>query len=298
MNKNNNNINEYPLVSVIIPAYNASRYIVSTIQSVLNQSYKYFELIIIDDGSKDNTAELVKTFTDERIRYFYQLNQGVSVARNTGITKANGDYIAFLDADDIWRSENLEVKLNYLKKNPIDFVFGDVQLMDDSGAPLDQYLIGIKEDFLHYALLWDRCVIPNPSSNLLIKKSCFSNLNIKFDPLFSTAADQDFVFYLCRYFKGMRISEILVQYRNANNSMSKNIALMEKDHIAVYKKASRNMLFHSFWFKQRCFSNLYYTLGGSWFKEGKDKLRGIYYITYSIVIYPPHILKPFNTLTT
>ena len=115
MNKNNNNINEYPLVSVIIPAYNASRYIVSTIQSVLNQSYRYLELIIIDDGSKDNTAELVKTFTDERIQYFYQLNQGVSVARNTGISKAKGDFIAFLDADDIWRSENLEVKLNYLK---------------------------------------------------------------------------------------------------------------------------------------------------------------------------------------
>lgn len=95
-------VSAVPKFSVIIPLYNKAAYIAETIQSVLDQTYSNFELIIIDDGSTDHSASVIQTFDDVRISYFYQKNQGVSTARNYGISLAKGDYIAFLDADDYW----------------------------------------------------------------------------------------------------------------------------------------------------------------------------------------------------
>lgn len=97
-----------PLFSIIIPLYNKGNFIVNTIQSALNQTYDDFEIIIINDGSTDNSLEKLKQFTDSRITIFTIENQGVSHARNFGISKASADYISFLDADDLWLPNHLE----------------------------------------------------------------------------------------------------------------------------------------------------------------------------------------------
>lgn len=89
------------MVSVIVPTYNYSRYIGRTLSSVLAQTYKDFEVIIVDDGSTDKTKEVVETFQDARIRYFFQKNQGACVARNRGVREAKGEYFLFEDADDM-----------------------------------------------------------------------------------------------------------------------------------------------------------------------------------------------------
>ncbi len=95
---------ENPLISVIIPTYNRANFLGEAIESVLSQTYKNLEVIIIDDGSTDDTRQLIEKYTDKRIIYLYQEHGGTSAARNKGIQEAKGEYIAFLDSDDIWLS--------------------------------------------------------------------------------------------------------------------------------------------------------------------------------------------------
>ncbi|NHZ86170.1 MAG: glycosyltransferase [Planctomycetia bacterium] len=110
------------LVSVIIPVFNGERFLKFAIESILTQNYKPVEIIVVDDGSTDGSAEIAKTF--KTVRYIYQNNNGPSVARNTGIEISKGEFIAFLDSDDIWSPKKLNVQVSYLNKNPeIGFVF-------------------------------------------------------------------------------------------------------------------------------------------------------------------------------
>ena len=113
-----------PLISVIIPVYNGDRYLSEAIESVLAQKYRPLEIFVIDDGSTDNTAQVAKDF-QSHIRYIYQPNRGAPSARNVGLKMASGNAIAFLDADDIWSENKLELQTEYLAKNPlIEIVLG------------------------------------------------------------------------------------------------------------------------------------------------------------------------------
>ena len=105
-----------PKVSVIITTYNRAQFLTEAIESVLNQSYQDFELIIIDDGSDDNTKEVLKPYQD-RLSYFYQKNSGISKSRNEGLSNAQGEYIAFLDSDDLWKRRKLEKQVGFLEKD-------------------------------------------------------------------------------------------------------------------------------------------------------------------------------------
>lgn len=105
------------LVSVVIPAYNSEKYIAKAINSVLSQTMSEFELIIVDDGSTDNTEKKIRAFNDKRIKYFYQPNAGPSAARNFGIKQSRGEFIAFLDADDAFMPRKLEFQLKSFKKD-------------------------------------------------------------------------------------------------------------------------------------------------------------------------------------
>ncbi len=124
-------MSDTPLVSIIVPAFNAKKYIKETIESVLNQTYKNWELIVVDDGSTDETAEIVQSFSDDKIILIKQDNRGVSSARNRGIDKAGGKYITFLDADDVLPPHSLEVRVKYLEDNKnIDLLDGKIFLKD------------------------------------------------------------------------------------------------------------------------------------------------------------------------
>jgi glycosyltransferase involved in cell wall biosynthesis len=111
-----------------MPAYNAEKYIAEAINSVLNQSYPEFELLVINDGSSDQTAKIIRSFFDSRIKYFKQNNQGVSSARNTGLENMKGVYFCFLDADDVMPQDSLKSRLEiFNSNNKIDFVDGKVR---------------------------------------------------------------------------------------------------------------------------------------------------------------------------
>jgi len=120
-------------ISVVIPAYNHEKFIGPAIDSVLNQSYQNFELIIVDDGSTDNTASVIKSYTDQRIRYFYQENQDAFNTINRGIGLAEGDYISILNSDDIYGPDRLECLLAASRQKGAQCLFTDVIPISDSG---------------------------------------------------------------------------------------------------------------------------------------------------------------------
>jgi teichuronic acid biosynthesis glycosyltransferase TuaG len=122
-----------PLVSVIMPAYNAEKYIAEAIHSVTEQTYKAWELIVVDDGSTDNTASLIKEYAgkDNRIRYIHQDNGRQGKARNNGLKQAGGEYIAFLDADDLWMPEKLSLQVDIMLTQKVDLTFSDAYVFED-----------------------------------------------------------------------------------------------------------------------------------------------------------------------
>jgi glycosyltransferase involved in cell wall biosynthesis len=122
-----------PLISIITPAYNASKFIAQTIKCVLEQTYTNWEMIIVDDGSTDETALEIKPFlVDKRIKYFYQENGKQSKARNHALHYAKGEYIAFLDADDLWVANKLEIQIKVLEENNVDLVYSQGYVFTDS----------------------------------------------------------------------------------------------------------------------------------------------------------------------
>jgi len=124
-----------PVVSVLMPAYNAGRYIAESIESVQGQTFPDWELIIVDDGSTDNTGAIVQRFTDDpRVRYFQRINGGQAAARNTGLAKARTPLIAFLDADDLWLPEKLEAQIAVMERTGVDLVYTDGHIFSDDGT--------------------------------------------------------------------------------------------------------------------------------------------------------------------
>ena len=128
-----------PTVSVIVPAYNQGHYLEECIQSVLKQTYEDFEIIIVDDGSTDNTQEVSTSFSDSRVHYIHQENRGLSGARNTGIKKAKGSYITYLDSDDLFLPKKLEVLIDNFETEP-DFgiIAGQAIVINEHGEKLGE----------------------------------------------------------------------------------------------------------------------------------------------------------------
>lgn len=136
------------LVSVITPTYNCARFITETIRSVQAQTYKNWEMIIVDDHSTDDTINVITPYikTDKRIIYHrLNINSGAAIARNTALQMAHGRWIAFLDSDDLWLPEKLERQLNFMKKNNYHFTYHDYEEIDESSKPLNIYVSGIKK---------------------------------------------------------------------------------------------------------------------------------------------------------
>jgi glycosyltransferase involved in cell wall biosynthesis len=143
-------------ISVIIPAYNQGHYLGEAIQSVIDQTYPDFELIVVDDGSTDKTAQVACSFLDPRVHYIHQENRGLSAARNTGILRSTGEYLTFLDSDDLFVADKLETLLNAMQRDPgLGFVAGQAVLIDENALPLGRIFdTPLPENPVHL-LLWN-----------------------------------------------------------------------------------------------------------------------------------------------
>ena len=157
------------LVSVIIPVYNAEKYIAATLQSVLDQTYQNFELLIIDDGSPDRSIDICRQFTDPRIKIISQENRGVAAARNHGIRVAQGEYIAFLDADDIWLPTKIEKHVHHLESPSVGISYSYSTLIDANDKPLGLYQLPQTHDITPVNFLLRDPI--GSGSNLIAKRA-------------------------------------------------------------------------------------------------------------------------------
>ncbi len=134
---------ENELVSIIMPSWNTGNFIAESIQSVINQTYKNWELIIVDDCSTDNTDEVVSFYKDQRIKYLKnEKNSGAAITRNKALREAQGEWIAFLDSDDLWAPEKLEHQINFMKNNGYNLSFTEYEKIDEESKPLNVYVSG------------------------------------------------------------------------------------------------------------------------------------------------------------
>lgn len=229
-----------PLVSIIMPAYNAARFIAQSIRSVQAQTYPHWELIIIDDASADDTGAIVQQFKDERIRY-HRVNRigSPSGVRNTGLKLARGEYIAFLDADDVYYPQALATLLEPLLENPrLTAAYGFSYVIDENGNPLRQPmpLISLPQGGYalpeRYRVTWPNIVTGNISCllpGLMLRKSTLDRVGL-FNELL--CGPEDYEFYVRLYldnFEGVVcLPHYIYQYRLYGESLTKDPARYEK----------------------------------------------------------------------
>ncbi|WP_343347854.1 glycosyltransferase family 2 protein [Terrisporobacter petrolearius] len=210
---------ENKLVSIITPVYNGEKYIEECIKSVLNQSYKNIEMIIIDDGSTDNSENIIKKYTESFpfIKYIKcNENSGIWVARNIGIEKAKGRFISFLDADDIYKKNKIKNQINFMLKNNYSFTYTAYDLINENSTSLNKVIKAKEyEDY-------DRLLKGNDIGCLTVM---IDRLKINTPIRFENYHHEDFVLWL-KILKNnvvaYGIDEILSSYRKSNSSVSHN----------------------------------------------------------------------------
>ena len=213
-------MNRNPKVSVIIPTFNRAQYIAETIKSVLNQTDNDFEIIVVDDGSNDNTREVLKAFIN-KIKYIYKENAGAASARNVGIKNAQGKYIVFLDSDDLFLPKKLEIQVPILDKYPeIDFVYSDVfYFKEKNKRPILMRSIRPASDGRILKKLFMNTSIT--SSSVIFRKVCFEKAGL-FDESLRLNEDTDMLFRIAIHYKAYFSEYPSVMYRVHSHSKSKN----------------------------------------------------------------------------
>jgi glycosyltransferase involved in cell wall biosynthesis len=202
-----------PLVSIVIPAYNSEKYVADAVKSVLQQTYVSREVIVVDDGSTDGTAAALKPFSDV-VRYLHQTNRGEPAARNLGIRNARGEYIAFVDADDLWLPEKLARQMAYLAAHPnCAFVYTDMSTFDEHGVIDPSVKVRFHLTFptgnifrpLFYETLFG-------SGSMVFRKDCVEKTGY-FDEEFLVGSDYEMWLRLARHFEGGVVDMPLLMYR-------------------------------------------------------------------------------------
>ena len=242
-----------PKVSVIIPTYNRPDLIGPAIQSVLDQTYKDFELIVVDDGVEERAEKVVKSFYDERIRYIQnEMSCGGGAARNTGIKKAKGEFIAFLDDDDQWVPEKLEIQMEEFERTGEDvgFCFSAVTQKRDDGNKVSIVYNG-EIEYYETALKNVKGVL---TSALIVKREALNVVGC-LDENFPSHQEAELVIRLSKRYKGFGINKSLVSMIVYSNhvSIGKNLKnrikgreMMIKKHFKEYQKRPKILVFHYF----------------------------------------------------
>jgi glycosyltransferase involved in cell wall biosynthesis len=249
------------MISVVIPTYNNAGYIDQALDSVFAQSFDDYEVIVVDDGSTDNTREVVARH-GARVRYFYQKNQGLAVARNTGLGLASRDYLTYLDADDIWNEHNLRVKADILRAHPeLGGVFSEFLIFDGDGV---RHARGTRHLFPFFnrtgrrfsdvfdtrsivrlpdgrdadvylgevfdSLFWGNFILP---TSMVFSRSRALQVG-KFLPELRTQQDYEYWLRFTRHFKLAFVDEVLVHYRRHANQLTDH-SRIENIFLAVHR---------------------------------------------------------------
>jgi len=247
-------------VSVIIPTYNRVRYIAEAINSILNQTYQNYEILVVDDGSTDETQKAVAAIESEKIRYFYRDHQGISLSLNFGINHSRGRYIARLDSDDIFFPEKLKRQVQLLEANPeVDLVYTQVYNMTEDGKIICAY--PESHNLPSEPLRTLRSFLFAPSQSIMFRRDCIEKIGA-YDENFTVAEDWDFCIRMAQEFKFAYINQPLVKVRKHAAMITRNGIQKIKHIIAVLEK-HRELL--SLGEGYRWLSPHYYTLGREYF---------------------------------
>jgi glycosyltransferase involved in cell wall biosynthesis len=227
------------LVSIIIPCYNAENYIKKTIDSVLCQTYQNFEIIIVNDGSTDSSSKIIKTVKDGRIHLVEQKNKGVSYSRNNGIYLAKGEFIVFLDADDLLDPSFLEKRVFRLSKSAAIACASSVILIDDKGNKIAKNKNYFAANKTSQILEFNDEIVTCPSS-YLFKAEFLKKNDFTFNKNLQSSADKYFLLEVLKQGEIELINDSPVYYRILNESMSHKITTtLLKDQIGFYNEIKK-----------------------------------------------------------
>lgn len=276
------------LISIITPAYNASSTITKTIESVITQTHQNWELIIINDGSTDNTLDAIDRIKDPRIKVYDYSNAGVSEARNRGIKLAQGEYIAFLDADDWWTTDKLALQLQALTDNPQGgvayswtyFSYQQTEKYFPSKAIYHQGNVQsqlLKRNFLHHG------------SNPLIRRQAIIETGW-FDSSFPHCADWDYYLRLAANWDFVVVPQHQIYYRQSTNSMTSKIGAIEQQLILMLNKTYARLSSQERAKKKQSLAWIYQYCTQQYLEYGQDISSikdAVAYLFKALKSYPP-----------
>jgi glycosyltransferase involved in cell wall biosynthesis len=224
-----------PLVSVIVPVYNAETTLPDTIDSIQRQTFQNFELIVIDDGSTDGTLDWVRSVRDPRLQVFSYANGGISVARNRGIERSRAEFISFIDSDDLWTPDKLALQLQALRQQPqAALAYSLTAFVDQHG----EFLFAKDESCCEgdvYAELLRHCFVAS-GSNILVRKSCALAVG-GFDTAIPAAGDWEFCLRVASRWQFAVVPRYQILYRISEHAMSANAQRSEEAMLRICNRA-------------------------------------------------------------
>jgi glycosyltransferase involved in cell wall biosynthesis len=231
----------YPLVTVIVPAYNAEKFIARTLDSILSQTYKNLEVLVVDDGSQDKTSEIVQSISkkDTRVIFLKQPNSGVASARNLAIAKSQGEFIAPIDADDIWYPQNIEKQVQCMLQagSEVGLVYSWSIDIDENEVPTGYFRASKIEGEVYTTLLLHD-FIANASS-VLFRRNCCDTVGAYNSQLKAQngqgGEDWDLYLRIAEHYQFRVVSQFLVGYRQLPNSMSKEYSQMARSRELIWQ---------------------------------------------------------------
>ncbi len=284
---------EKPVVSAIIPTYNRSNLLDRAIKSVLNQTYQDLELLVVDDGSEDNTQQLVQQFNDPRIHYIrHEVNKGAPTARNTGIKNSRGKYIAFLDSDDQWLPKKLEKQLGLFFTTDltnVGLIYTGSLILTEPGGKIVRKQIPSQRGYVFEKMLKQGNIVAGGGSSALIKKSCFDEVGLFHEGL-PAGQDHEMWLRISRVFPVDFVKEVqVIKYTEAENRITERAWAKEKRIKFLYENYYTEFL-SSLQARKRLAHGLnvaghYYFLQGSFLKSMDMFLKSIIRYPFSFQIW-------------
>lgn len=279
-------------ITVVIPVYNAEKYIVRAVESVLAQSYKKTEIIIIDDGSYDGTKkELLPYINSKIVNYFYQKNKGAAAARNHGISKAQGEYIAFLDQDDEWLPNKLEKQIKLLEENVEAGLAtcGIVMIEPDEKKQIKlPQIFPVRQKMIEALTLKN---VVGGCSVAVVRKKCFNTVGY-FDETLNVCDDWDLWFRISEKFLIVTVNEPLIKYYVLPDSLSSSgDENLKNELIFIEKMFNRPIMQNKQSLKNKSLSYRYFKAAISYRNNGKGRKMEESFIK-SFQLCPTNVFKP------
>lgn len=277
---------EKGLVSIITPVYKTGKLLQETIESVLSQHYRNFELLLIDDGSNDDTVRQLPDYKDERIRITTQVNQGMARTRNNGLKITHGEYVLFLDHDDLIERDFLSERVALLQAHPdIGFVGGVIRTFPENPKEYLSAAVNIEEEVLFF----NPNFLTTPSS-YLIRRSVLDDNNIEFNEALSSTADRFMLLKLNKVTKGARVTAGKLLYRISPGGFSQVVkpSLVNDNERMYYEVVNDELLPQK---RRAKFKSLYFFMLAGGYKMVHDRGKAAKYLLKSFFASPYTFFK-------